>query len=105
MTARTLLPVAARLVLGALAHWWWRYRAAREAAEAWLERHRYRARELRASWLNAATFSHSVWRDDDNAFEFRAVVDDLRLGGTGVVFLRVRTDGRRVLERQADAAE
>lgn len=102
MTPRLVLTVAALFVLAALAQWWWRYRAARDAAEGWLERHRYRAREFRASWFNLATFSRSPWRDDENAFEFRAVVDDLRLGGTGVVFLRVRTDWLGMIEREVD---
>jgi hypothetical protein len=102
MTPRSAIVPAALFVLAALAHWWWRYRAARVAAEGWLEKHRYRARELRASLLNTATFSRSIWRDDDNAFEFRAVVDDLRLGGTGVVFLRVRTDWLGMIEREVD---
>ena len=61
----------------------------REAAERWLAQHRYRIRELLTPTFGGPSFAPSLGRDTDNAFDFRAVVDDLRLGGTGTVWIRV----------------
>lgn len=87
----TALAIAAFVAL-ALGQGWWRHRRAREVAARWLERHRFRVRELRMPWFGGGHFAPSPGRDSDNATDFRAVVDDLRLGGTGVVWLRVWTD-------------
>jgi hypothetical protein len=66
----------------------------RAEAERWLLSHGYRVRELGEPWWPSGrpSFGPSRGRDPDNACEFRAVVDDRRLGGTGVVWLRVWPD-------------
>lgn len=64
---------------------WWRYNRAKDAAASWLQRHHYRVQSLSMSWSGGPTFKPSVMRDSDKAFGFHAVVDDMKLGGTGKV--------------------
>jgi len=101
---RNLTWYFALLVAAILAHSWWRFRTARAVAAAWLAQHRYRPRSLRSGWRFLPRFAPKLFRDEDRAFEFRAEVDDLRLGGTGVVWLRVWTDWLGLMEREPEVS-
>jgi len=86
-----------------LAHWLWRRAKAREIAAQWLAQHRYRVRSLRMSYWNAQPrFRMTPFRNNDWAVDFRAEVDDLRLGGTGKVRLRVWTDWLGMIDREPE---
>jgi hypothetical protein len=71
--------------------WWGRSRA-RDAAARWLERHGYRVRSLRTTWGSMTAFGPQLRlvRRNEQTVVFRATVADRRLGGTGVVLVRVR---------------
>ena len=75
----------------AVAQYAWRYSQAKSTAEEWLRRHHYRARELDLPWFHGPMFAPSWGRNTNNAFVFRAVIDDVDLGGTGSLWLRVWT--------------
>jgi hypothetical protein len=92
MPDHTVVLVGAAFVLASLAQWSRRRAAARDAAERWLERHGYRVRSLGETWRAGASFPLRLRRDADATFAFRATVDDRKLGGTGVVGLRVAVD-------------
>ena len=84
-------------------HYWWRRVRAREIAEQWLAQHRYRARSLRVSyWDTHPRFRLTPFRNNDWAVDFRAEVDDMRLGGTGSVRLRVWTDWLGMIDREPE---
>ena len=96
--------VGAGLFALSLAHWWWRRTKAREIAEQWLAQHRYRVRSLRVSyWNSQPRFRMTPFRNNDWAVDFRAEVDDLRLGGTGKVRLRVWTAPRERASTESNA--
>ena len=86
----------------ALGHWWWRREKAREIVERWMERHRYRIVEVRRPWFSLPRFGPSLWRDSDDAFEFRVTVQDLRLGGTGILWARVWADWLGMIEKDVE---
>lgn len=89
-------------VLG-IGHAVWRHFRARGIAERWLAQHRYRVHSLeRAWWTGHMRFRLTPFRNNDWAVDFRAQVDDLRLGGTGVVRLRVWTDLLGLIEREPE---
>lgn len=90
------------LVVAVLLHAVWRYRTARGIAEEWLTSHRYRPRSLRMGWFGIGRFAPKLFRDEGRAFQFRAEVDDMRLGGTGVVWLRVWTDWLGLASREPE---
>lgn len=83
-----IIAVGAVVVAISVGQWWWRRERARAVVDAWLAVHRYRPREISIPW-RPGPFVRSLWRDEDRTVVFRAVVDDLRLGGTGIVWLRV----------------
>jgi hypothetical protein len=94
--------VAALFALS-LGHWWWRRAKAREIAEQWLARHRYRVRSLRVPyWDVRPRFRMTPFRNNGWAVDFRAEVDDMRLGGTGTVRLRVWTDWLGLIDREPE---
>ena len=96
-----VLPVALA-VLGA-GHACWRYFQARGIAERWLAQNRYRVHWLkRAWWTGHMRFRMTPFRNNAWAVDFRAEVDDMRLGGTGVVRLRVWTDWLGMLDREPE---
>lgn len=80
----------------------WRYYTARGIAERWLMQHRYRAKSLRIGWFSFTRFAPKLFRNEKKAFEFRAEVEDLSLGGTGVLWLRVWTDWIGLSEREPE---
>jgi hypothetical protein len=105
MTQSTVWIVMSGMFVVSMAHWWWRRARAREIAERWLTQHRYRARSLRVSyWDNRPRFRATPFRDNDWAVDFRAEVDDMRLGGTGVVRLRVWTDWLGMIDREPEVS-
>ena len=96
-----VLPVALGVLSIGLA--WWRYSQARGIAERWLAQNRYRVHWLkRAWWTGHMRFRLTPFRNNDWAVDFRAEVDDLRLGGTGIVRLRVWTDWLGMIDRQPE---
>ena len=96
-------PVAGAIFAAlAVAYWWQRRQWARDVAERWLRTHRYRVRQLRTPLLRLTPFGASLWRDSKKAVDFRAVVDDMDLGGTGTVWLRVWTDWLGTLEGEPE---
>ena len=86
-----------------LAFSWWKHIQARGIAERWLTQHRYRIRSLkRAWWTGHMRFRMTPFRNNDWAVDFRAEVDDTRLGGTGVVRLRVWTDWLGMMDKEPE---
>jgi hypothetical protein len=90
------------LIVAVLLHAVWRYHTARGIAEEWLTAHRYRTRSLRMGWFGFGRFAPKFFRDEGRAYQFRAEVDDMRLGGTGVVWLRVWTDRLGLANREPE---
>lgn len=86
-----ILYAAAAIALAVGWSLWGRARA-RDAAQAWLERHGYRVRSLRATWGGVGAYPPELRlvRRNEQLVVFRATVDDRRLGGTGVALVRVR---------------
>ena len=81
----------------------WRHFQARGIAERWLAQHRYRVHWLkRAWWTGHMRFRLTPFRNNDWAVDFRAEFDDLRLGGTGVVRLRVWTFWLGLVDREPE---
>jgi hypothetical protein len=102
MTQQTALLFGAMIALS-IGHWWWRRQRAREIAERWLSQNKYRVRSLRVSYWNAQPrFRMTPFRNNDWAVDFRAEVDDLRLGGSGKVRLRVWTDWLGMIDREPE---
>ena len=100
----TFTAVAALMALS-VAHYWWRRARAREIAEQWLSQHRYRVRSLRVSyWDTHPRFRLTPFRNNDWAIDFRAEVDDMRLGGTGSLRLRVWTDWLGMIDREPETS-
>ena len=105
MTEQTVWVVGAGMLALSLVHWWWRYTRARAIAEEWLTQHRYRVRSLRVSyWNSRPRFRATPFRNSDWAVDFRAEVDDMRLGGTGQVRLRVWTDWLGMIDREPEVS-
>lgn len=103
MTDENAVFLVGALFVLSVGHWWWRRRRARDIAERWLAQHRYRVRSLRQSyWNSRPRFRMTPFRNNDWAFDFRAEVDDMRLGGTGLVRLRVWTDWLGVIDREPE---
>ncbi|MDP9176137.1 MAG: hypothetical protein M3O61_00490 [Gemmatimonadota bacterium] len=76
------------VVLG-VGHYWWRFTRAKSTAEEWLRQHHYRVRQLRVPLFSGMNLAPSWVRNSENAFTFRAIIDDTELGGTGTLCLRV----------------
>jgi hypothetical protein len=103
MNVPTSWAAMAGLFALSLGHWWWRRLKAREIAEHWLHQHRYRVRSLRVSYWNMQPrFRMTPFRNNDWAVDFRAEVDDVRLGGTGKLRLRVWTDWLGMIDREPE---
>jgi len=80
-----------------------RRRRAREIAERWLSQHNYRVRQLRPVYVSAQSrFRATPFRNNDWAVDFRAEIDDMRLGGTGELRLRVWTDLLGLRDREPE---
>src|SRR5215467_4169250 len=80
-----------------------RRRSARGIAERWLMAHNYRVRRLRPVYFSARPhFRATPFRNNKWAVDFRAEVDDMRLGGTGEVRLRVWTDLLGMMDREPE---
>lgn len=85
--------------------WLWRRHRAREIAERWLNQNGYRVQSLRFSYFDMQPrFRMTPFRNNDWAVDFRAEVDDTKLGGTGVVRLRVWTDWLGMLDREPEVS-
>ena len=103
MPLPTALTAGAALMVLSVGHYWWRRVRAREIAEQWLSQHRYRVRSLRVSyWDTHPRFRLTPFRNNDWAVDFRAEVDDMRLGGTGSLRLRVWTDWLGMIDREPE---
>lgn len=86
-----------------IGHLIWRRRRAREIAERWLAQHNYRVTRLAPVYLSARPrFRATPFRNNDWAVDFRADVDDMKLGGTGEVRLRVWTDWLGMIDREPE---
>lgn len=102
MRIETTWLITAAVALG-LGHWWWRRQRARGIADRWLSQHGYRVRSLHVSYLDVRPrFRMTPFRNNDWAVDFRAEVDDTRLGGTGKVRLRVWTDWLGMIDREPE---
>lgn len=86
------LPFLASIIVVITLYVWYRWRRARDEAESWLRRNKYRVRAFRTPLIGTLQFSPRLWRNSDNAQSFRVEVDDLTFGGTGIIWLRVWTD-------------
>jgi len=99
----TAVTASIALMVLSVGHYGWRRVRAREIAEQWLAQHRYRARSLRVSyWDTHPRFRLTPFRNNDWAIDFRAEVDDMRLGGTGSMRLRVWTDWLGMIDREPE---
>jgi hypothetical protein len=67
----------------------WRRVMARDVVEEWLRRHHYPVISLHAPWFRFAMFAPAIFRNNKNAFDFEALVEDRDLGGEVRLFLRV----------------
>jgi hypothetical protein len=79
---------AAFAVIGTAWHLWRRAQA-RDVVEGWLRQHRYHVISLHAPWSRLTMFAPSFFRNNNNAFDFEAIVEDRALGGEQKMFLRV----------------
>jgi len=105
MPQSTAFLLSAAVVVLGVGHYAWRRIRAREIAERWLAQQRYRVRSLRVSyWDTQPRFRATPFRDNDWAVDFRAVVDDMRLGGTGEMRLRVWTDWLGMIDREPEVS-
>jgi len=105
MTQSTAFLFGAAVVVLSVGHYFWRRMRAREIAERWLAQQRYRVRSLRVSyWDTHPRFRATPFRDNDWAVDFRAEVDDMRLGGTGEMRLRVWTDWLGMIDREPEVS-
>lgn len=104
MTRPEAIQLGALFVVGVVAISWWRYRAARDIALDYLTRNRYRVRKFGMGFHILPKFSGRLGRNYQHSHEFRAVVDDLRLGGTGVVWLRVYTNWLGSLQQEPEVS-
>jgi len=103
MTEQTTYLAIAGFTVLSIGHWLWRRRTARDIAERWLGQHHYRVRNLRpVLWSGSPRFRATPFRNNDWAFDFTAEVDDMRLGGTGKVRLRVWTDWLGMIDREPE---
>jgi hypothetical protein len=81
----------------------WRRRRAREIAERWLAQHNYRVTRFRQFFLAGwGKFPATPFRNNDWAVNFLVEVDDLKLGGSGEVRLRVWTDWLGMIDREPE---
>ena len=87
---------------GGIAYSVWMNNRARDIAELWLLRNKYKVHSLKTAWFSFNHFSPQLFRNDDRAVEFRAVVSDQSLGGTGEMWLRVWLDRRGMIDREPD---
>ena len=67
----------------------WRRAMARDIVDDWLRRHSYQVISLHAPWFRFAMFAPAIFRNNNNAFDFEALVEDRALGGDVRLFLRV----------------
>jgi len=105
MTDQTALLAGTMIMALGLGHWWWRRQRAREIAGRWLAQHHYRVRSLRfVYWSARPRFRATPLRNNDWAVDLRANVDDMRLGGTGEVRLRVWTDWLGMIDREPEVS-
>ena len=105
MSAPSMWLAVAILIGAVVAVELWRRRRAREIAEQWLTQHNYRVRRLQPVYLSARPhFRATPFRNNDRAVEVRAEVDDMRLGGTGEVRLRVWTDLLGLMDREPEVS-
>jgi len=103
MTEKTIVLAGVALFAANVGHWLWRRSIARDIAERWLGQHHYRVRRLRSVyWRLRPRFRATPFRNNDWAFDFGAEVDDLRLGGTGDLRLRVWTDWLGMVDREPE---
>lgn len=104
MTNPQAIQISALFVAAVVAFSWWRYRAARDIALDYLARNRYRVRKFGMGFHILPKFAGTFGRNYQHSHEFRAEVDDLRLGGTGVVWLRVYTDWLGSLQQEPEVS-
>lgn len=103
MSVGSVWLVLAVLIAVVIANDVWRRRRAREIAEQWLMAHHYRVREMRSVYMSMRQrFRATPFRNNDWAVDFRAEVDDMRLGGTGELRLRVWTDLLGIMDREPE---
>ena len=103
MSAGTLWLIGAILVGVFIANEVWRRGRAREIAEHWLAAHNYRVREMHPVYMSIRQrFRATPFRNNDWAVDFLAEVDDMRLGGTGELRLRVWTDLLGIMDREPE---
>lgn len=104
MSAATLWWIGAILAAGVfIANEVWRRGHAREIAEHWLAANNYRVREMHPVYMSIRQrFRATPFRNNNWAVDFHAEVDDMRLGGTGELRLRVWTDLLGIMGREPE---
>ena len=99
---RIVIVVGGLAILASIARSWWLHARAKAIAEIWLEREKYKVQSLKVGLFSFVMFSPKFFRNDNHSIAFRAVVEDRKLGGTGVVWLRVWTDRLGLIDSEPD---
>lgn len=98
------LLIAGAVIAAILIAWrtWYMHDVAKGIAEEWLHANRYKAISVKTGLFGGFRFGPRMFRNEERSTHFRCVVEDTRLGGRGVVWLRVWTDRLGLIAREPD---
>ena len=102
MSSQSAIALGLLLCAASIGYSVWMQHEARDIAETWLMQNRFRVHSLKVGWFSFMRFRPQWFRNNDRAHEFRAVVTDMSLGGTGVMWLRVWTDRAGLIMREPE---
>jgi hypothetical protein len=104
MPAQTQWLIALVILGGAasIAYEVWQYHTAKEIAETWLLQHKYKVHSLRRAWFSLNHFWPKMFRREERSVEFRVILTDQQLGGTGELWMRVWVDRTGLIDREPE---